>query len=446
MLSFIFLLSAAFAQEKIYIDVGQAQVRQSVLALPPLKSQGSVSGVGNDIFKVISNDLEATGLFQILKPEAFLEDTAATGLKPAPGEPGGFDFAKWKPQQTDFLIRGGYKVDGAKLTLEMYIYYVPQAKLLLGRTYEGQVDIARKMAHTYANDVLKALTGKQGMFLTRIAVSSDRADKKTKEIFVMDWDGENIKQISQHQSIAISPAWSEDSTKVAYTAFAFHKSAQVRNADVFVYELLTGKRFLVSYKKGINSGACFAPGNTDIFLTISTEGTPDIYRMSLDGKSSTSITKGPNGAMNVEPAVSPDGKKLAFSSDRSGKPMIYTMDSDGKNAKRITFGGKYNSTPTWSPDGKVLAFAGYEKDHFDIFTINVDGTGLKRLTEATRIDTKKPATNEDPTFSPDGRHVMFISDRTGTKQLWIVNSDGSNERRITTDKFNYFKPKWSNFP
>lgn len=164
--------------------------------------------------------------------------------------------------------------------------------------------------------------------------------------------------------------------------------------------------------------------------------------MSFDGTIQAKITNGPNGAMNVEPAVSPDGTKVAFSSDRSGRPMIYVMDVDGSNVKRLTFAGVYNSTPAWSPDGKKIAFAGQSEDHFDIFVMNADGTGMIRLTSAKKASGRW-ATNSDPSFSPDGRFVMYSSDRTGKSQIFISTVDGSEERRVTLDNFDYFKPKWS---
>lgn len=441
----------------IYIDVGQAQVSQSRIAiLPPSvdtkpEKVKAVVEQRTELFKTIQNDLATTGLFQLIKPDEFLESPISPALKPQPGDPSGFSFQPWIAIKTQFLVRWDYRLkDDGQFELTAYLYYVPQAKLVMSRTYQGSRDATRRMAHTFANDLVKSLTGKPGMFLSRVVVSSDRTDPEHKEIFVMDWDGENAKQITHHQTLSISPAWSPDLKKVAYTSFAYHKNAKSRNADLFVYELDTGKRYLVSYRKGINSGAVFAPDNKHLFLTVSQGGSPDIFRMGLDGEGLTAITKGPDGVMNVEPAISPDGKTLAFSSDRGtleaggkGRPMIYTMDTAGGSPKRVTWAGKYNSTPTWSPDGKRIAFAGFEKDHFDIFIINADGSKLERLTEALRVDTKRPSSNEDPTFSPDGRHIMFVSDRSGTKQLWIVNPDGTNERRITYDNHNYFKPKWS---
>ncbi len=434
--------------DQIYIDVGKAQAKQSLLALPAFQYFGADAAqaknieAGQTLYKTVFNDLSVSGYFNFIKQEAFLEDPNKVGLKPAPGEENGFDFKKWKTIGTEFLIRGGYRVTGSKLSFEVYVYHVPQAKLIFGRTYEGTLESARKVAHTFANDLLKNLTGQPGMFLTKIVLSANRDKKDQKEIFIMDWDGENIQKMTTHQSISVSPAWSANANKIAYTSFAYHKNAKMRNADLFTYDLKTGQRFLVSYRKGINSGAAFSPDDKYLYLTISQGGHPDIYRMTLDGKTLLRITDGPAGAMNVEPAISPDGSKIAFSSDRSGRPMVYVMNLDGTGLKRLTFAGRYNATPTWSPDGKKIAFAGYDSNHFDIFIMNVDGTGLKRLTDATMTG-GRAANNEDPTFSPDGRHVMFISNRTGNNQVYIVSPDGTNERRITYDKFDYFKPKWS---
>lgn len=449
LLSSYALLTEARAQ-KVYIDIGEAKIKKSLIALPPFQYYGSQTQksnvqLGQTLYGVVSNDLTVSNLFSFISQDAFLEDTATVGLKPAPGTPNGFDFNKWKAISSEFLIRAGYRVTGTKISLEAYVYYVPQGRLVFGKTYEGPTSAVRKVAHTFANDVVKNLTGKDSMFLTKIVTAVRKQGSKFKEIYVMDWDGADAQKITSHNSVAISPAWSPNGKKIAYTAFAYHPKAKTRNADLFVYELSTGKRWLVSYRKGINSGACFLPGSEEMALTLSQEGSPDIFKMSVDGKNLKRLTRGPNNAMNVEPAISPDGKMVAFSSDRHGSPMLYTMDIHGRDVKRITYAGRYNASPSWSPDGKQIAFAGHDKGHFDIFIVNKDGTGLKRLTSAKRRDGTW-SDNEDPSFSPDGRHILFISDRTGKKQLYIVSPDGTNERRVTVDAHEYDKPKWGPNP
>ncbi len=445
-----FLLCAAHAQNQIYIDVGQATVKKSLLAFPPLNQFGSEKedrraiDLNNEIYKIVQNDLTVSNYFTFIRQDAFLENTAKLGLKPAPGEPNGFQFKNWAPQETDFLIRGGVKLVGEKLTLEIYAYHVKQAKLIFGRTYESSPAGARKLAHSFSNDLVKALTGKRGAFDTKLVAVMRKSLQDHKEVYTMDWDGANLKQVTNLRSITISPAWSPKADRLAFTSFAYHENIRSRNADLFIYELNSGKKWLVSYKKGINSGAFFMPDGENLLMTISQSGTPDIYKVSADGREYSRITNGPNRAMNVEPALSPDGKKIAFSSDRSGQPMIYVMNFDGSGIKRLTFAGRYNSTPTWHPDGKSLVFAGFDKDHFDLFSINIDGTGLKRLTDA-RKPSGRPSDNRDPSYSPDGRQIAFVSDRTGNKQIYITDPDGEVERRITSDRYEWDQPKWSPF-
>jgi TolB protein len=428
------------------INIDQAKAKKTALALPPLQFVGNPSSnpnhnsVGSELFRVIQNDLTFSSFFSFIPQSSFLEDVKA-GVKPFP-EAGGFKFDSWKQIGAEFLVKGQFSIAGPNLNIEMFTYNVNSQKLVFGRKYSGTVNQARRVAHTFTNDFLKELTGKEGVFLSRVVVASNRGGGNFKEIYIMDWDGANVEKISNHKSIALSPAWSPDGTKVAYTAFVQRAKTKTRNADLFVYELKTGVRWLVSYKPGINSGANFDPSGKSIYLTASQGGNPDIYKISTDGTEQGRLTNGPNGAMNVEPAISPDGSKIAFSSDRHGQPMVYVMNFDGSGIKRLTFAGRYNATPNWSPDGKRLAFAGWENDHFDIFTVNADGTDMVRITSSKKANGKW-ANNEDPNFSADGRLLMYTSNRTGSYQIYISNLDGSEERRVTSDNHDYYKPRWS---
>lgn len=434
------------AAPQIYIKIGEAKKARSPLALPPFNYVGSPTvkhqEIGTELFKVVSNDLAVSTFFKILPQSSYIENTAKAGVRPQPVDPQGFKFDSWKTLGAEFLVRATYSLAGENVIFEAYVYHVPRSQLVIGKRYRGTKDSIRRVAHTFGNDLLEALTGEKGMFLSKFAFGSDRGGGSGKEIYIMDWDGVNVEKITSHRSVSLSPAWSPDGSRVAYTAFVQRARTKTRNADLFIYEIFTGKRWLVSYRQGINSGAAFDPDGKHLYLTISQQGTPDIYKINYDGELVKKLTNGPLGALNVEPAASPDGKRVAFSSDRAGQPMIYVMDSAGTNVKRITLVGKYNSTPAWSPDGKKLAFASYQENHFDIFVMDADGGNMVRLTSAKKPNGKW-ADNEDPSFSPDGRHIAFASNRTGKYQIYITNLDGSEERRITDDNFNYYKPKWS---
>lgn len=432
----------------IVINLGEAKAKKSLMAIPPLQyvgapaASGEYQKVGAEIFNVINNDLTVSSYFQMMPQSAFVEDTSALGLRPAPADPKGFHFPSWSQIGAEFLVRGAFSIAGNELSLEIYVYHVQKMGLVMGKKYKAPVSVARKLAHTFSNDLLAAVTGKTGPFLSSLVVSSDRGGNKWREIYIMDWDGANPEKITNYRSLTMSPAWSHDGSKIAYTAAVQRGRGNPRNHDLFIYDRKTGKATLTSYRPGMNSGASFAPDDKSIYLTISQGYSPDIYKMAYSGDLINKMTNGPNGAMNVEPAASPDGSKIAFSSDRSGKTMIFTMNNDGGNVVRLTHAGQFNSSPSWSPDGKKLAFAGFESNHFDIFVMNIDGTGMVRLTKANKPN-GHPANNEDPSFSPDGRFVMYTSDRSGQNQIYISTVDGSEERRVTLDHSNYYKARWS---
>lgn len=255
----------------VYIKVGEAKVKRSLLALPAFQFLGTPATspnhkqVGTDLFNTVLNDLDVSSYFEFIKQEAFLEDTSKIGLRPAPGEPNGFNYENWKKIGAEFLVRAGYKIIKGEVTLETYLYHVPQAKLIFGREYKGTTNGIREMSHTLANDIVKALTGRKGIFLSKLVVASDKEGSSWREIFVMDWDGNNFQKITSHKSVCLSPTWSPDGNTVAYTTYAFHAKVKQRNPDLFAYEMKSGKRFLLSSRPGVNSGAAYSPTESLFF-------------------------------------------------------------------------------------------------------------------------------------------------------------------------------------
>ena len=181
----------------LFIKISEAGVKKSLIAIPSFQfvgSPGAKGGVttGKTLFDTFRNDMDVSGLFDIQKPDALPKDAATSGLKPAPGEAGGFTYDYYKQIGTEFLVRVGYRTTGDQMSVDAYLYYVPQAKQILAKTYRASAGDARTVAHTFANDVIKALTGQPGSFLSKIVVSRSTAPGQ-KEIFVMDWDGANAK-------------------------------------------------------------------------------------------------------------------------------------------------------------------------------------------------------------------------------------------------------------
>lgn len=448
---FLFFLQAPLQAQQIYIKVGEAVAKKSNLAFPLFNNQGSVNSEKNlaavsDIYSTAKKDFELSAYFNLISNQAYLEDPAKTSLKPLPEESGGFKFEPLKTIGAEFLIRTGYVITGQDITLEMYLYHVQESRLLVGKRYRASLKQTTRLGHNMASDVIEALTGLRPPFMAKIVTAFDNGNGGPKEVATMNWDGTEFEQVTQHKSIALSPAWSPDGKKIAYSVFSklLKKNGEhISNVSLYILDLVSNKRVLTSFRPGVNSGAVFSPDGNSIYLGMSMgHGSADIYRINLKGEITARLTKGPAGAINVEPSLSPDGSRIAFSSERGGRPMIYVMNSDGSNVKRLTFKGSYNSSPAWSPDGKKIAFAGQDNSNFDIYVMNADGSNLTRVTSAKKVN-GKPAHNEDPSFSPDSRYLVYTSNRTGKNQIYVSTLDGTEERRVTNDNRNYYRPKWS---
>jgi len=449
-----FLISSAkvsFADQS-YIKVGEAQTKKSSLAFPyfnnlGINNSGAAVATTGEIYNIAKKNLELSAYFSIISNTAFLEDLSKKSLKSKLEDPLlGFNFDSLKTIGAEFIIRSGYSVVEKDISVEMFLYHVGDSKLIVGKRYRANLEQATKIGHILSNDVIEALTGVRAPFMTKIVSTFDNGNGGDKEVVKMNWDGSEIEQLTQHKSVALSPAWSADAKKIAYSVFSkiIKKSgASLSNVSLYVLDLTTNKRVLTSFRPGVNSGAAFSKDGKSIYLGMSQgSGSADIYKINLAGEIEARLTKGPAGAINVEPSLSPDGSKITFSSERGGRPMIYVMNADGSNVKRLTFKGVYNSSPSWSPDGHKIAFAGQDNSNFDIFIMNADGSNLRRVTSAKKAN-GKAAHNEDPSFSPDSRYIVYTSNRTGKNQIYVSSIDGSEERRVTNDTKNYYRPKWS---
>jgi TolB protein len=395
------------------------------VAFPTLAAANDAEGRLRSVREIAMEDLAFSGLFDFLNPSAFVEDPNKAGVTF-----GSFKMTDWSAIGAEFLIKGKGSVAGSEMNLEIYLYAVQSGKQLLAKRYKASATTARKVAHTLANDVLFALTGKRGPFTSKIAFVSDKTGKK--EVYLMDYDGFNPVKVTSRFSHAMAPAWSPDGKKLVFTAVT-KNNKNVRNHNLFLYDLSSGKIDMISNRQGINSGARYSPNGNQLSLTMSFPGNPEIFLMDPSSKVVQRVTN--SYGLDVDPSWSPDGRWLAFVSDRSGRPMVYKMEASGANVQRLTYAGHYNATPTWSPQGNKIAFAGWDAGKFDIFIMNPDGTAIERLT-------KNMGNNEDPDFAPDGYFIVYSSNRKGKRNLYITNVDNTVHRQITSDFGNCEAPRW----
>jgi TolB protein len=409
------LVASVSNAQSTYVAVGEAKTKRPVLALIPSDPA---------IEKTIESDLTWVDQFTFLPSSAFPQATVS-GV-------GDIKTAEWLKTGADYLGFSTYKLEAGKVVYEFHLFVLGSNHEILAKRYTSTPSETKVLAHTVANDVLLNITGRKGIFLTKIAMVCDKTGKK--ELYTMNFDGTDARQITKLHSLTMSPAWSTDGNKMGFSVYNHHSDG-TKNLDLFEYNFKTAALRMISNKKGINSGATYQPGSNKIAATLSYSGNPNLYLIDTETKNITPLTK--SLGFDVDPNFSPDGSKLAFVSSRSGNPMVFVTDvATPSNAKRLTYAGKYNASPSWAPDSKKIVFAGWLEKHFDIFTITADGAKIDRLT-------KDEDNNEDPNYSPDGSFVVFTSGRSGGKNIFVMGSDGRNAKRLTFGMGSCAAPKWS---
>ncbi|OGQ16961.1 MAG: Tol-Pal system beta propeller repeat protein TolB [Deltaproteobacteria bacterium RIFCSPHIGHO2_02_FULL_40_11] len=417
--------------KKIYITIDDAKLRKSLVTVFPFKSIGDTHEgfkQASIVQDTVLSNLAFTGIFDFIDPK-----------DKSPFESKGYnlgdiDFKEWAKLGTEFLVKGGYKTLDKNFHLDVRVYDIKSAKLVFGKEYIAAIQDAKVLAHEFSDDIMENLTGQKGIFRTKVLFVSDKT--RHKELYVMDFDGSNIQQLTKHESILSAPAWAPFGTHVTYSRYATHKK-NIKNLDLFMLELSSGKEISLSTHTGLNTGAKWSPDGTQLAATLSLHGNPEIYLIDRRGKILHRITQ--HGAIDVEPCFSPDGKKLVFSSGRAPYAHLYLLeDLSSSEATRLTFAGRYNSSPAWSPDGNQIAFSAQLEGHFDLFSVQPNGRGLRRLTKSER-----GKNNEYPSWSPDGRHLVYTSNESGTYDLYMMNADGSAVHKILSNYGNITYPAWS---
>jgi len=400
---------------------GQQVIPLAVTRLLPMGVETLPEAAG-EFHQVLNDDLELSGLFRLIDSRAFLSDAKKLGL-----ESSQVDFQQWRLLGAESLIKAGYSLEGGRLVLEARLYDVLRGRLLTGRRYSGRQEDVRAMAHAFADQVLKELTGTLGAFRAKIAYVSDESGFK--ELYMMDVDGANVTRLTRHRSLVINPDFSPVGKEIAFTSYRYG------NPDLFRMEVYGGREARISSRRGLNaSGRYRPPEGRELALTLTEKGNADIAVIGTDGRMVRQVTS--SWGIDVDPAWSPDGSKIAFVSDRLGNPQIFVADASGGKERRLTRAGNYNATPAWSPDGERIAFSRLEGGLFDIYSIRPDGSDERRLTFGS-------GSKEHPRWSPDGRFLVYSSTEKGKRGIFVMRADGTGNRRISSAAGNCFHPTWS---
>ena len=410
--------------------LGMEKVR---LAVPDFKP--STSDAKNaELLKVFNdtlwNDLDNAGIFEM----------ASKSFYPlaVPGNPAEVKFEAWNspPPNAAMLAFGNLGVTGSNVTMQGWLYDVKNitSPQVLGKQYQDAAtsDAARVIAHKFADEIIFRLGGGiPGIAESQIYFVSSRGGHK--EIWVMDYDGANQHQVTHQGSISLSPRISPDGSRLAFSSMT--KSGW----EILMYSMDLNR--LLSFPKfgGTNLSPAWSADGTKLAFSSSRSGDPEIYTVDQSGANLKRITssKGPD----VSPVWNrKTGAQIAWVSGRTGLPQIYAMEADGTNVQRLTDQG-YAVSPAWSPNGQFLMLAWTR--HYgpgapgaeDLYIMDAASKQWVQLTH-------DGGRNDFPSWSPDGRHIVFQSSRSGSEQIWSMLADGSNQKQLTVTGSNT-QPNWS---
>lgn len=413
------ILPAALSAQSGYIEVNAPGNRLLKLAVEPLRALDGIpaSDSARMAADVIANDINMSGVVAAesspRQPSAV--NTSLTDV----------NFAPWLSAGFDMLVQGEFSLKGDQLTVEFRLYDVINRKLVMAKRYLGAAREMRRFSHSFADEILRSITGEKGVFTTRIAYVSTQSGNK--EIYIMDWDGNNPLPLTKNGSINLNPDFSPDGKSIAFTSYKHG------NPNLYRRSLSSTVEVPVSRRKGLNITGSWSPDGSKIAVALSKDGDAEIYVLDKDGNHPTRLTSNP--ALDLYPTWSPDGTQIAFVSDRLGKPQIFIMKATGGDVRRLTTAGSYNVNPRWSPKGDKIAYSRMINGSFHIFTIATDGTADTQLT----ID----GSNENPSWSADGRLLCFSSTRSSGDGIYVMRADGTGQKKVSRSNGSYFQPVWS---
>lgn len=395
------------------MTVGPSARALDPVAVVPAKCSGT--DACKDVDAVIGRDLTLSGYFKVLDPKSFLGDVATETLAVT-------RFQDWFNVGARYVVKAEGNGRGGLVDLEFRLLDVNEKKAIFvkGQTARGIPRAGvRKATHQFVNGVIEAVTGKPGIFGSEIVLSIKRGNW-ARDIVSVELGGTGTRVLVSNGAPNMFPRWAPGGG-VLYTSFLpGHPSLY-----------LDGRRLTNDDRE--YRGADFSPDGSRIAASVDMGGQSDL--VIVDPKTGEIVRNLTNSSWDeVSPTWSPGGDRLAFVSSRSGSPQIYAISAGGGGEQRLTMAGAYNTSPRWGRNGLVV-FAGMDEFQSDIFTVDPSTGAIARLTQ-------DQGSNKDPCWSPDGRYVVFLSNREGGWKLFVMTEDGRYQYPVIDGAGAFATPDW----
>ncbi len=359
--------------------------------------------VGAQVADVLKNDLKLSGHFTIV-PSA----------------------------QAEFIQQGSVRIEGKNGVIECAVTLSATKQVVLSRAYQGSAQDIRRMVHRLTDDIVATITGQKGIAQSQIAFVLERG-AGVKELAVMDYDGHNARQRTFDRTLSLHPRWSPDGRKIVYMSYLH------RFPDVLEVNLYTGARRKLAAWPGLNSGAAYAPDGKTVALTLSKDGNPELYLMNANGGGLRRLTNTKGGESS--PCWTPDGQNVTFVSDDGGSAQIYSISREGGAPVKLATAPSYNTEPAWSwpPAGSPLSpMLGVTSRVGGKFQIGLWDSATREV----RTLVADNGDNEDPSWGPDGRHLVFTKTRGYRPRLYLLDVLTGEQVELPAVEGGASEPAW----
>ena len=410
-------LAIGSAQAQFRVEISGVGATQIPIAIPKFRDEDKVP---HPVSAIIRADLERIGVFRGIDTVALLDETSQPNM------------TEWRSKTADLLLGGSVmRLADGRFDVRAKLWDVVRNKDLGGQSFVVAPGDLRQGAHRVADFVYETITGEKGVFATRIAYVTRSG--KSHSLRVADSDGENGQVVITSMDPIISPAWSPNGQELAYVSF--HER---QKAVVWAQTIATGARREIAAFRGSNSAPAWAPDGQSLAVTLTRDGTSQVYVVGRNGENPRRVTNSPS--IDTEAVFTPDGKSLLFVSDRGGGPQIYRTPVSGGSATRVTYTGNYNISPAISPDGRYLAYVSRQGGAFRVYLAdltNPEPNSARALTESSD--------DESPSFAPNGRLIMYASRSQGRDVLMTTTLDGKIKSKLVSTTADVREPVWGPF-